>query len=123
MRVRTPVAMCVAATEATNSADHLSPASAHAMRLAEHELVDMGYVTRMEGFRTKAALEGPKARKRVPNGRCNYSLCPKKVDPQSAKGRELAAEPQLRCGSCKDGHGAYYHLPCFFACHRCHFAG
>ena len=31
----------------------------------------------------------------------------------------LCKRPQTRCQSCGEGHGAYYHLPCFFNVHRC----
>ena len=116
MRRRTPVAMCVMRAGATNSADYLSPASAHAMKLAEHELVDMGAVVRKLGYRTQKKPEGPKKRKRVPNGVCNYGGCP-------GADNGWAKFPQLRCGSCKDGDGAFYHLPCFHATHRCTFSG
>ena len=51
----------------------------------------------------------------VKRGVCAYEGCPL-----------LCGEPSLlpkrspyRCGSCAAGAGAYYHLPCFFACHRC----
>ena len=49
------------------------------------------------------------------NGICNYDGC----DQAPARGGHAAVRPQLRCGSCKDGEGAYYHIPCFFATHRC----
>ena len=83
---------------------------------AEHELVDCGDAVRKLGFRTTKAPQGPKKRKRIPNGTCNYADCP------GVEGG-LKKTTQLRCGACKDGKGAFYHLPCFFACHRCHFEG
>ena len=75
-------------------------------------MVNCGCVVRKLGFRTKQTHEGPKKRKRIPNGECYYSGC-----------KEDTKTTQLRCGSCRDGKGAYYHLPCFFATHRCEFAG
>ena len=86
------------------------------MRRAEHELTDMGDVVRSLGFRTKKAPEGPKKRKHVPNGVCNFDGCP-------GEAMGWAKRPQLRCGGCKGGHGAFYHLPCFFQTHRCLFEG
>lgn len=40
---------------------------------------------------------------------CGYSEC----------AMELPKRSQLRCLACNDGTGAYYHLQCFFSCHRC----
>ena len=100
-------------SQATNSAEYLSPASAYESKLAEHELVDMGNVTRQLGFRTKKAIAGRKRRKSVPNGVCNHDGC-------EGKAKGWSKRPQLRCCACKDGKGAYYHLACFFATHRCH---
>ena len=76
MRKRTPPGMCMALAAAGNTASHANAASAHIMQRMEHELVDMGEVTRAMGFRTKQAPEGPKKRKRIPNGLCNYGACP-----------------------------------------------
>ena len=112
MRQRTPVGMCIMQAQVTNSAEYCSPASAHVMARTEHELVDMGEVTRALGFRTCKAKKGPKKRKGIPKGTCFYTDCPG-VD------GGLKKTTQLRCTSCKDGKGAYYHLPCFFRTHRC----
>ena len=80
----------------------------------------MGAVTRAAGFRTRKRIEGRKKRKRIPNGACVFDECPIKLgDPDT----ELAKTTQLRCPSCAGGKGAFYHLPCFHACHRCYFAG
>ena len=62
------------------------------MRRAEHELTDMGDVVRSLGFRTKKAPEGPKKRKHVPNGVCNFDGCP-------GEAMGWAKRPQLRCGA------------------------
>ena len=114
LRERSPVGMCIMDATATNSAELLSPASAHVMKRAEHELVDGSAVTRALGFRTCATTQGPKKRKAVPYGVCGYGQCPKPGG---------VATSQLRCGSCRDGKGAYYHLACFHRCHRCYYAG
>ena len=44
----------------------------------------------------------------IDQGKCNYANCD--ID--------VPLQPQLRCGACNGGKGAYYHLPCFFATHR-----
>ena len=62
--------------------------------------------------RAKKAPKGPKARKSIPNGPCHYAGC-----------QEDTKTSQLRCNACKGGKGAFYHLPCFHASHRCHFEG
>ena len=111
-RKRTPVGMCILQAAATNSADYANPASAHVMQRTEHELVNCGSVVRKLGFRTCKTPQGPKKRKCIPNGACYYEGC-----------QEDTKTTQLRCGSCKDGKGAFFHLPCFFATHRCTFAG
>ena len=68
-----------------------------------------GDAIRAQGYRTKKAPEGPKARKRVPNGRCALGEdC-----------EEQTKTSQLNCPSCNGGKGAFYHLPCFFKRHRC----
>ena len=46
LRCRRPASLCVMQSSGTNSADLLSPASAHVQRMAEHELVDMGAVAK-----------------------------------------------------------------------------
>ena len=115
-RKRQPPGLCLAGASLTNSADFLSPASKHLMKRAEHELCDMGTAVRAQGFRTKKAADGPKPRKRVPSGPCNWDGC-------AAAGPKKPKTPQTYCPSCRDGAGAFYHLPCFFKCHRCYFAG
>ena len=119
MRKRTPVGMCIMQAGITNTADHVSPASAHGSSRAEHELVDCGHAVREQGFRTQKPHDGPKKRKAVPYGKCSYAECPVRKKKKTA----LNPTTQLRCMSCKDGKGAWYHVPCFFACHRCTFAG
>ena len=110
LRKRMPAGMCIRQAAATNTSTHANAASAHVMQRTEHELVDMGDVTRAMGFRTKQAHEGPKKRKGIPHGKCHYVNCP-----------TPAKSSQKRCQSCKGGTGAYYHLPCFFATHKCSF--
>ena len=104
----------------TNSAEFLSPASEHDQRRAEHELVDMGAVA-LALYEQDAAggSHGPRkqtvsltthvSRVSPQKGVCAYSQC------QIVKPKR----PQNRCFACRDGRGAYYHLQCFFAVHRC----
>ena len=108
-RKRKPTGMCIMQAHATNSADYANPASAHVMQRTEHELGDCGCVARSLNFRTCKQPQGPKKRKRIHNGICSYGGCQEKTKPS-----------QLRCGSCNDGKGAFYHLN---ATHRCRFAG
>ena len=91
------------------NADLLNPASASASRRAEHELTDMGAVARKLDMQAKQARKKTKPAS-VKVGQCGYAGC----------GISKPARPQLRCGSCKDGKGAYYHMECFFATHRCY---
>ena len=72
----------------------------------------MGEAVRKDGFRTCKKPQGPKKRKRIPNGVCHYGDC-----------QEITKTSQLFCASCRGGKGAFYHLPCFHRCHRCVFAG
>ena len=110
LRMRKPAGLCVMQTAATNSAELLSPASKHLSRLAEHELVDMGQVAR-DLKEQQRGSRGPAKTKRVSTckGVCAYAGCKIKKPKR----------PQLRCGACGGGGGAFYHLPCFFAVHRC----
>eukprot|EP00966_Prymnesium_polylepis_P047391 1096924-Prymnesium_polylepis.1 len=71
-RKRSPPGLALWAAHTTVAADNLSPGSAHLMGRAEHELQNMGDVTRAQGFRTCKAAQGPKKRKRIPNGECHY---------------------------------------------------
>ena len=77
------------------------------MEGAEHELVDMGEVAQM------MALKHPKRggkRWSTKKGKCAYAGCERRpFEP---------LRPQMRCGSCNKGHGAYYHRRCFFKVHR-----
>ena len=116
MRHRTPPGLCLMRAQVTNTAEYCSPASAHLMSRTEHELVDCGTTIRALGFKTQKGHEGPKKRKSVPNGPCCYEGCPR--DEPGYNG-PLPKRPQLLCQSCKDGHGAFYHLGCFFKVHRC----
>ena len=88
----------------------------HVQKRTEHELVDCGNAVRALGFRTQKAPEGPKARKRIPNGPCAWSLAR-----NGCQCEQDTKTTQLRCGACNGGKGAFWHLPCFFATHRCHF--
>ena len=113
MRQRTTPGMCIMQAQALNSSEFCTPSSAHVMARTEHELCDMGVQTRNNGFRTCKKAQGPKKRKRIPNGECCYTGCP---------GEEggLAKTSQLFCPSCRaDGKGGYYHLGCFHRVHRC----
>ena len=108
-RSRIPKGICIVAQP--GNADLVSTGSASTNRLAEHELQNMGDVVRSMGYRTRAAHEGPKKRRRIPNGKCFYGddcRCAQRTS-------------QLHCRACNEGKGAYWHLPCFFATHRCHF--
>eukprot|EP00966_Prymnesium_polylepis_P028973 671753-Prymnesium_polylepis.1 len=70
----------------------------------------MGDVALQEKAQTRGA-RGPTSKARVSRkcGQCAYTGC------KIAKPKR----PQLRCGACGGGSGRYYHLPCFFATHRC----
>ena len=116
MRKRMPPGMCIMQAAASNSAEYCSPASAHVQKRTEHELVNCGDVVRALGYRTQKAPEGPKARKRIPNGACEWSL-----QRNGHKCQEKKPTSQLRCGACNSGEGAWWHVPCFFATHRCYF--
>ena len=118
MRQRMPAGMCIMQAQMTNSAEYLSPASVCQSKVAEHELVDMGVVTRAQGYSTKKGRAGRKTRKSIPNGTCAYDGCPKAKG--IAKAKSWAKRPQTRCQACHKGRGAYYHMPCFFATHRCY---
>ena len=94
-----PKGLVLWASHMTNGAEHLSSASARLMARAEHELQDMGEVVRAQGFRTCAAHQGPKKRKRVPNGPCYYQECQRDTK-----------TTQFFCPSCREGKGAFYYL-------------
>ena len=79
----------------------------------------MGAVIRDAGFRIRKRIEGRKKRKRIPNGACAFDECPIRL----GEATSLSKTTQLRCAACKGGKGAFFHLPCFFASHRCYFAG
>jgi hypothetical protein len=106
LRRRSPAGLCVLQAQATNTSGLLSPASKHLQKITEHELVDMGAVARLNQRTSPAGRK--KAKAKTQKGGCAYAHCtitkPKR--------------PQLRCGPCRGGEGAFYHLPCFFACHR-----
>ena len=116
MRKRMPAGMCIMQAGATNSAEYCSPASVHVQKRTEHELVDCGRAVRSLGYRTQKAPEGPKKRKRIPNGPCEWSL-----ERNGEQCQEDTKTSQLRCGPCNGGRGAFWHLACFHATHRCHF--
>lgn len=96
-----------------NSGEFLSPSSSHAQSRAEHELIDMGRVAMViREHNRQGGSRGPlkKAQRVAANkGVCAYSEC----------GVDKPKRPQFRCGACRDGQGSYYHVQCFFACHRC----
>jgi hypothetical protein len=106
LRIRSPAGLCVMQAQATNSSGLLSPASSHLQKITEHELVDMGAVAR-ELYKTTPAGRR-KANARTQKGVCAYEHC----------NITTPKRPQERCGSCRGGRGAFYHMPCFFACHR-----
>ena len=107
-----PAGLCVMQTVSTNSGDFLNPASAYAQRSAEHELVDMGDVAK-ELFKSKKGRKKKKKKVSSKKGKCAFEGCP-----GHAKG--WTKRPRFRCGACNSGKGAYYHIPCFFGCHRCY---
>ena len=91
-------------------------ASSHVQSRTEHELVDMGKVaaTLADSLRN-AGSRGPAkqvARVKTQRGVCGLWVC-------RVYAMELPKRSQLRCLACNDGTGAYYHLQCFFSCHRC----
>lgn len=108
IRTRWPASLCVMHSGLLNTDGSLNAASFHDMRSAEHELVDMGKVAL--ALDKSHPLRGSKKHP-VKKGACAYKDCER---PEGEPKR-----PQHRCGSCNDGHGAYYHLPCFFKVHRC----
>ena len=87
-------------------------------RLAVHELVDLALVLRASRVEEELRKRGPKSQTRryVSRGKCAYAECPANVE---GYGGLLAARPGLHCNACREGLGAYYHLPCFFQCHSC----
>ena len=95
-----------------NTNGYLCAANRQLMRLAEHELVNMHDVARQLDVTHRRRDGKPHPTKR---GKCAYKDC----------GIDKPARAQHRCGSCCDGRGAYYmyHLPCFFATHRCVMKG
>ena len=115
LRERKPAGLCImkAGAGMINSDDYLSPASKHVQRRAEHELVDMGKVAlELKELNRQGGTRGPpKKAVRVSSLKvvCGYSQC----------AIEKPTRPQFKCLSCRDGGGAYYHIPCFFCCHRC----
>ena len=110
MRKRWPAALCVMHAGLTNVAELLNPASKRLMSMAEHELVDMGEVAlEMDKKKPLPKVNGKRRRHYPCKGVCMLAGCTIKKPKRS----------QLRCGSCKDGAGGYYHLGCFFKAHRC----
>ena len=87
-------------------------------RLAVHELVDLNLVLRASRQEEELRKRGPKSKTRryVCRGKCAYAECPANVE---GYGGLLAARSCLHCNACREGLGAYYHLPCFFQCHSC----
>lgn len=115
LRRRRPAALCLTATSSTNSSDLCTPANSHIMKLTEHELVDTSLAAREEQAH-RPGRRRPSRNLSIPRGRCNYSECPAAAP--NYKG-PLPKRTHLLCPSCMDGTGAYYHLQCFHAVHRC----
>ena len=114
LRKNKPAGLCIMSAGATNAADFLSPASAHVQKVAEHELVDMGAAARKAA--RPAHKRGPKQKKvSTPRGVCGYADCPLRTGEDTS----LPARDQYYCGACKEGKGCFFHLGCFFKCHRC----
>ena len=90
-----------------NADGMLNAASRHVMRDAEHELRDMGKVAR--ALDKSYPLYGGKKHRIKRGASCAYEGC---EGPEDEPKR-----PQHRCGACRDGRGAFYHLPCYFKCH------
>ena len=109
-RLRTSKGLCLMQGSTNNSTLTMNGSARLAAR-TEHQLEDAGQALRNQGFN----LPGPDSpRKPVPYGKCFYADCPWTDTP----GRKTT---QKVCMSCKQGKGAYYHLECFFATHRCTF--
>ena len=98
----------------TNASELLSPASGHIQKLAEHELCDMGGAARAAA--NPLSKRGPKKKNiSTPRGVCGYADCPT----HSKEATHLPKRDRFFCAACRDGKGSYYHLQCFFKCHRC----
>ena len=114
LRRRKPASLCIDSAAATNAAELLSPASGHVQQMAEHELVDMGSAARDAA--NPAGKRGPKTKSvSTPRGVCGFEDCPIRKGVVTA----LTKCAQYFCGSCKGGKDSYYHLGCFFKCHKC----
>lgn len=116
IRARRPAALCITQLGATNAAEFCSPANARVARLTEHELVNMSVVQRELEMKKKGPSRSAD-RLGIQRGVCAYAECPRNVE-RNYKGT-LPARSTYRCQSCNNGNGSYYHLPCFFAVHRC----
>ena len=104
----------LASLRASSSASPATPA-----RLAAHELVDMSLVARAEHAEQEASKRGRKTKSKwvsIPKGRCAFAECPTLAEDYSGP---LPVRPTTRCNACREGKGAYFHLPCFFECHSC----
>lgn len=77
-------------------------------RRPSHTLVDMSRVAQAEQARTGKRV-------RVMSSFCAYDKCTAKSDYKSSGNQKRAP---FKCFQCFDGQGAYYHVKCFFECHR-----
>ena len=88
-------------------------------RIVAHELVDTSIVIRAAALEKQKTKRGPKTKSEnlcLRKGKCAYAECP--VAQPGYTGL-LVKRPTTRCNACKEGSGAYYHMPCFFAVHSC----
>lgn len=76
-------------------------------RLPGHELVDMGQVRK-----GAQALSESGTRARTSTSTCAYPGCPMVTGAQK--------RAPFKCFQCRDGKGAYFHVACFFKCHKCY---
>ena len=72
-----------------------------------HELVDMRHVAKAE-----QASTGSAGRVRARTSTCGFPGCPMPIGAQK--------RAPFKCFQCRDGKGAYYHVACFFKCHKCY---
>lgn len=80
-------------TEATNTAELISPMNARLARLAEHELVDVSIVRRKLIIKDCAHKRGPKPKLKSVNvckGVCSYADCPTKNNSYQVVSRTVA---------------------------------
>ena len=102
-----------------SSSASISPAATPAAARLVHELVDMSMVARAEKAREEQTKRGRKTKSNqlsISKGKCAHEGCPTHVEGYAGP---LPARTTTRCVGCKDGKGAFMHLPCFFDSHSC----